>query len=141
MSTYSSSHIPTTNTVLFNNEDYEEYEYPVSADGTLVVMVVKAKHLPNRRKLDKQSPYVVARIGTEARKTEADFRAGQTPEWTSEMRFHLSREKKSILKIDVLDETKGDPTPIGSTEIDVSVVSLNQIIKKMENIFMINGLI
>ena len=55
MSTYSSSHIPTTNTVLFNNEDYEEYEYPVSADGTLVVMVVKAKHLPNRRKLDKQS--------------------------------------------------------------------------------------
>lgn len=122
MSTYSSSHIPTTNTVLFNNEDYEEYEYPVSADGTLVVMVVKAKHLPNRRKLDKQSPYVVARIGTEARKTEADFRAGQTPEWTSEMRFHLSREKKSILKIDVLDETKGDPTPIGSTEIDVSVV-------------------
>ncbi|RCK58828.1 hypothetical protein Cantr_07884 [Candida viswanathii] len=119
---YSSSHIPTPDSVQFAPDEYEEYEYPVSADGTLVVMVVRAKHLPNRRKLDKQSPYVVARIGIDAQKTEADFRAGQTPEWMHEMRFVLSREKKPILKIDVLDETKADPTPIGSAEIDASVI-------------------
>ena len=93
-----------------------------SADGTLVIMVVRAKHLPNRRKLDKQSPYVVIRLGTNAKKTKSDFRAGQTPEWTHEIRFDISREKKPLLKVDLLDETKGDPTPIGSCEIDASQV-------------------
>ncbi|KAI5969293.1 hypothetical protein CANMA_001613 [Candida margitis] len=96
--------------------------YTQSADGTLVIMVVRAKHLPNRRKLDKQSPYVVVRLGTTAKKTKSDFRAGQTPEWTHEIRFDITREKKPSLKIDLLDETKGDPTPIGSCEIDASQV-------------------
>ena len=41
---------------------------PESADGTLVIIVCRAKHLPNRRKLDKQSPYVTLRIGTTAKK-------------------------------------------------------------------------
>ena len=103
----------------------DDADYTATADGTLVVMVIRAKHLPNRRKLDKQSPYVVARIGTVAKKTLAAFRAGQTPEWTHEMRFELSREKKPILKIDVLDETKNDPTPIGNVEIDASVIFTN----------------
>ncbi|KAI5950738.1 hypothetical protein KGF54_003812 [Candida jiufengensis] len=96
--------------------------YPDSADGTLVIMIVRAKHLPNRRKLDKQSPYVVIRLGTTAKKTKSDFRAGQTPEWTHEIRFDLTRDRKPILKVDLLDETKNDPTPIGSCEIDASVV-------------------
>ncbi|KAI5966723.1 uncharacterized protein KGF55_000132 [Candida pseudojiufengensis] len=96
--------------------------YPDSADGTLVVMIVRAKHLPNRRKLDKQSPYVVIRLGTDAKKTKADFRAGQTPEWTHEVRFNINRDRKPLLKIDILDETKNDPTPIGNCEIDASIV-------------------
>lgn len=93
-----------------------------SADGTLIIVVCRAKHLPNRRKLDKQSPYVTLRLGTTAKKTKSHFRAGQTPEWTEEIRFELSREKKPLLKVDVLDETKNDPTPIGGTEIDCSVI-------------------
>lgn len=98
---------------------------PESADGTLIIMVCRAKHLPNRRKLDKQSPYVLLRIGTTAKKTPSHFRAGQTPEWTHEIRFQLSRDRKPILKLDVLDETKNDPTPIGNTEIDCSHVFLD----------------
>lgn len=98
---------------------------PASADGTLVIMVCRAKHLPNRRKLDKQSPYVLLRIGTTAEKTPSQFRAGQTPEWTHEIRFQLSRDRKPLLKLDVLDETKNDPTPIGATEIDCSLVFLD----------------
>ena len=58
-----------------------------SANGTLVIIVCRGKHLPNRRKLDKQSPYVSLRLGTIAKKTSAHFRAGQTPEWTQEIRF------------------------------------------------------
>lgn len=98
---------------------------PETADGTLVIMVCRAKHLPNRRKLDKQSPYVLLRIGTTAKKTPIHFRAGQTPEWTHEIRFQLSRDRKPLLKLDVLDETKNDPTPIGGTEIDCSMVFLD----------------
>lgn len=89
-----------------------------SADGTLVVIVVRAKHLPNRRKFDKQLPYATLRIGTVARKTPSHFRAGQTPDWTHEVRFDLLAERKPLLIIDVLDETKNDPTMIGHGEID-----------------------
>lgn len=96
-----------------------------SAEGTLVIMVCRAKHLPNRRKLDKQSPYVLLRINTIAKKTPSHFRAGQTPEWTFEIRFKLGRERKPIMRLDVLDETKYDPTPIGGTEIDCSKVFLD----------------
>lgn len=88
-------------------------------------MVCRAKHLPNRRKLDKQCPYVLLRIGTTAQKTPSDFRAGQTPEWTHECRFTLTRDRKPMMKLDVLDETKNDPTPVGNTEIDCSQVFLD----------------
>lgn len=100
-------------------------EYCETADGTLIIMVCRAKHLPNRRKLDKQSPYVLLRINTTAKKTPSHFRAGQTPEWTHEIRFTLGRERKPIMRLDVLDETKTDPTPIGGTEIDCSQVFLD----------------
>lgn len=100
-------------------------EYSETADGTLVIMVCRAKHLPNRRKLDKQSPYVLLRINTTAKKTPSHFRAGQTPEWTHEIRFKLDRERKPIMRLDVLDETKTDPTPIGGTEIDCLQVFLD----------------
>lgn len=99
--------------------------YSEAAEGTLVIMVCRAKHLPNRRKLDKQSPYVLLRINTTAKKTPIHFRAGQTPEWTFEIRFKLSRDRKPIMRLDVLDETKNDPTPIGGTEIDCSRVFLD----------------
>lgn len=110
--------------------------YPEAADGTLVILVCRAKHLPNRRKLDKQSPYVTIRLGTTAKKTPSHFRAGQTPEWTHEIRFQLTRERKPALKIDILDETKNDPTPIGNTEIDASVI-FNPENKKVE--YDVNG--
>lgn len=100
-------------------------DYSETADGTLVIMVCRAKHLPNRRKLDKQSPYVLLRINTTAKKTPCHFRAGQTPEWTHELRFKLDRERKPIMRLDVLDETKNDPTPIGGTEIDCLQVFLD----------------
>lgn len=95
---------------------------PVTADGTLVIMVCRAKHLPNRRKLDKQSPYVLLRIGLEAQKTPSHFRAGQTPEWTHELRFQLVRDRRPLMRLDVLDETKSEPTPIGGTDLDCADV-------------------
>jgi len=50
--------------------------------GTLVVIVDRAKNLPNRRTMGKQDPYCAARLGKEAKKTETDRRGGQTPKWS-----------------------------------------------------------
>ena len=49
--------------------------------GDLVVIVDKAKNLPNRKTMGKQDPYCAARLGKEAKKTETDKRGGQTPRW------------------------------------------------------------
>jgi hypothetical protein len=49
--------------------------------GTLVVVIDRAKNLPNRKTMGKQNPYCAARLGKEARKTETDQRGGQTPRW------------------------------------------------------------
>lgn len=49
--------------------------------GTLVVIVDRAKNLPNRKSIGKQDPYCAARLGKEAKKTETDRRGGQTPRW------------------------------------------------------------
>lgn len=49
--------------------------------GTLVVIVDRAKNLPNLKSIGKQNPYCAARLGKEAKKTETDIRGGQTPKW------------------------------------------------------------
>lgn len=49
--------------------------------GTLVVVVDRAKNLPNLRTMGKQDPYCAARLGKTAKKTETDRRGGQTPRW------------------------------------------------------------
>ena len=49
--------------------------------GTLVIIVDRAKNLPNRKTMGKQDPYCAARLGKDAKKTETDRRGGQTPRW------------------------------------------------------------
>lgn len=49
--------------------------------GTLVVVVDRAKNLPNRKTIGKQDPYCAARLGKEAKRTTTDIRGGQTPKW------------------------------------------------------------
>lgn len=39
------------------------------------------KNLPNRKKIGKQDPYAVARLGKEGKRTDTDVRGGQTPRW------------------------------------------------------------
>ncbi len=49
--------------------------------GTLVVVIDRAKNLPNRKSMGKQDPYCAARLAKEAHKTDTDKRGGQTPRW------------------------------------------------------------
>ena len=75
--------------------------------GTLVLVVDRAKNLPNRKTMGKQNPYCAARLGKEAQKTETDRRGGQTPKWDQELRFtvHDSPDYNQI-KISVFSEDK-----------------------------------
>ena len=49
--------------------------------GTLVIVVDRARHLPNRKTMGKQDPYCAVRLAKEAKKTETDRRGGHTPRW------------------------------------------------------------
>ena len=49
--------------------------------GTLVIIVDRAKNLPNKKSMGKQDAYCACRIGKEAKKTDTDKRGGQTPRW------------------------------------------------------------
>ncbi|KAH0551540.1 hypothetical protein GP486_007243 [Trichoglossum hirsutum] len=90
--------------------------------GTLVVIVDRAKNLPNRKKIGKQDPYCAARLGKEAKKTEVDKRGGQTPKWDQELRFvvHDSADYYQ-LKVSVFNDDKKTEL-IGETWISLETV-------------------
>ncbi|KAF2224001.1 hypothetical protein BDZ85DRAFT_95833 [Elsinoe ampelina] len=75
--------------------------------GTLVLIIDRAKNLPNRRTMGKQDPYCAARLGKEAKKTNTDMRGGQTPRWDQELRFtvHESPDYHN-LKVSVFNDDK-----------------------------------
>jgi hypothetical protein len=90
--------------------------------GTLIIVVGRAKDLPNKRKLEKQNPYCLLRISNLTDKTKADLRGGQVPKWDEEFRFNIVPELQPILRLSVLDETKKAPTLIAEAEIDFTPV-------------------
>ncbi|PHH89090.1 hypothetical protein CDD83_6670 [Cordyceps sp. RAO-2017] len=87
--------------------------------GTLVMIVDRAKNLPNRKTIGKQDPYCAARLGKEAKKTATDIRGGQTPKWDQELRFivHDSPDYYQ-LKISVFTDDKKTDL-IGDSWIDL----------------------
>ncbi|MCJ1389014.1 hypothetical protein MMC18_001867, partial [Xylographa bjoerkii] len=90
--------------------------------GTLVVIVDRAKNLPNRKTMGKQDPYCAARLGKEAKKTETDKRGGQTPRWDQELRFtvHDSPDYHQ-LKVSVFNDDKRTDL-IGETWVSLDKV-------------------
>ncbi|KAG9104549.1 hypothetical protein FRC06_001329 [Ceratobasidium sp. 370] len=75
--------------------------------GTLIVVVLRAKNLPNKRHIGKQDPYCSMRFNAETRRTKAVKRGGQHPEWDEEVRFQIYEDAE-----DELARTAGgDQTP------------------------------
>ena len=75
--------------------------------GTLVLIVDRAKNLPNLKSMRKQDPYCAARLGKEAKKTETVKRGGQTPKWDQEMRFTVHDSPDYYqLKVSVFNDDK-----------------------------------
>ncbi|KAH7344582.1 hypothetical protein B0J17DRAFT_635971 [Rhizoctonia solani] len=74
--------------------------------GTLIVVVLRAKNLPNKRHIGKQDPYCRMSFNQETRRTKAVKRGGQHPEWDEEVRFSIYEDAE-----DELERTAGDKTP------------------------------
>ncbi|GAA5904186.1 hypothetical protein JCM6882_003971 [Rhodosporidiobolus microsporus] len=60
--------------------------------GTLIVIVLRAKNLPNRVRIGKQNPYATVTYGLHKKRTPTIERGGQQPEWDAEFRFEILRE-------------------------------------------------
>ncbi|KAI2625830.1 hypothetical protein GGR54DRAFT_593095 [Hypoxylon sp. NC1633] len=87
--------------------------------GTLVLIVDRAKNLPNRKTIGKQDPYCAARLAKEAKKTTTDIRGGQTPKWDQELRFKVHDSPDYYqLKLSVFNDDRKTEL-IGETWIDL----------------------
>ncbi|KAI5860137.1 hypothetical protein GGS23DRAFT_250906 [Durotheca rogersii] len=87
--------------------------------GTLVLIVDRAKNLPNRKTIGKQDPYCAARLAKEAKKTTTDIRGGQTPKWDQELRFAVHDSPDYYqLKLSVFNDDKKTEL-IGESWIDL----------------------
>ncbi|KAJ7937229.1 hypothetical protein B0H13DRAFT_1852729 [Mycena leptocephala] len=78
--------------------------------GTLVVIVLKANHLPNKRNIGKQDPYCLVAINGEKQRTKVIKRGGQHPEWDEEIRFTLYEDDTEVIS-NGLDGTPPPPPP------------------------------
>ncbi|GAA5900317.1 uncharacterized protein JCM6883_002807 [Sporobolomyces salmoneus] len=57
--------------------------------GLLIVVILKAQHLPDPHRFSKQDPFVIATLGEEEVRTKTDKGGGQVPLWDEEFRFKL----------------------------------------------------
>jgi hypothetical protein len=60
--------------------------------GTLIVIVLRAKNLPNRVRIGKQNPYCTITYGLHKKRTDTIERGGQQPEWDAEFRFEILKD-------------------------------------------------
>ncbi|KAF8665794.1 hypothetical protein AX16_000239 [Volvariella volvacea WC 439] len=79
--------------------------------GTLIVVVLRANHLPNKRHIGKQDPYCVVTLNGERRRTKAIKRGGQHPEWDEEIRFTLFEDVEDLLARTTMESDIPPPPP------------------------------
>ncbi|KAF8205143.1 hypothetical protein BJ912DRAFT_940451 [Pholiota molesta] len=79
--------------------------------GTLIVVVLRANHLPNKRHIGKQDPYCLVTVNGEKRRTKAIKRGGQHPEWDEEIRFTLYEDVEDVLARTAHGDNPPPPPP------------------------------
>ncbi|OWZ37781.1 calcineurin temperature suppressor Cts1 [Cryptococcus neoformans c45] len=66
--------------------------------GTLIVVVGKARNLPNKSRFGKQDPFCTVIVGEEKQKTKPIKRGGQHPEWDEEFRFAILEDVDDVIQ-------------------------------------------
>ncbi|KAG7819307.1 hypothetical protein KL942_002185 [Ogataea angusta] len=84
----------------------------------LVIIVSKAQDLPNRKKLDKQSPYCVARVQDQVQKTKIVHRGGQNPIFDDELWFSLDNVEETTVNFIIYHQLKKDSELVCKADID-----------------------
>lgn len=67
--------------------------------GTLIVVVIRARHLPDRSRIGvgKPSPYTTLTYGLTKHQTKPVKRGGQTPQFDEEFRFEVPAQEEDFL--------------------------------------------
>ena len=90
--------------------------------GTLVVVVLKARNLPDDH-FYKQDVYTTVTLQGHTKKTKVDVKGGQRPEWDEELRFTLTDSTSASAKkmeIACWSKEARQDSVVGKGEIDVS---------------------
>ncbi|KNZ49211.1 uncharacterized protein VP01_514g6 [Puccinia sorghi] len=90
--------------------------------GTLIVVVLKARNLPNKQRIGKQDPYATCTYLSHRKRTKTDKRGGQHPVWDDELRFDIYENPKDAMASASVSTTatggivpvKSNVPPIGS---------------------------
>ncbi|OZJ06686.1 hypothetical protein BZG36_00380 [Bifiguratus adelaidae] len=88
--------------------------------GELVIVALKARHLPNRETIGKQDPFCVFTIGPEKRRTRSDYRGGQTPKWDEQVNIPIEAGRTKLF-VQVFGDDKKSFL-IGDCEIELDKV-------------------
>ncbi|KZT00773.1 uncharacterized protein LAESUDRAFT_665347, partial [Laetiporus sulphureus 93-53] len=91
--------------------------------GTLVVVVLKAKNLPDKHSLYKQDVYAQASIHGKIKKTGIDVRGGQHPVWDEELRFPIYKSSSAedrTLEVTCWRKELREDELIGKGLVDIS---------------------
>ncbi|RPD61943.1 hypothetical protein L226DRAFT_613288 [Lentinus tigrinus ALCF2SS1-7] len=81
--------------------------------GTLIVVILKARNLPNKRHIGKQDPFCQVIFNGEKRRTKAIKRGGQHPEWDEEIRFELFEDTDELPHVPGADPPPPPPKSNG----------------------------
>ncbi|ORX38332.1 hypothetical protein BD324DRAFT_620459 [Kockovaella imperatae] len=84
--------------------------------GTLIVVVGKARNLPNKSRFGKQDPFCTVQFLEDKKRTRTIKRGGQHPEWDDELRFTIMEELEDILKVS-RSESLADSTVSSSASL------------------------
>ncbi|KIY72935.1 hypothetical protein CYLTODRAFT_417446 [Cylindrobasidium torrendii FP15055 ss-10] len=78
--------------------------------GTLIIVIDKANHLPNKRHIGKQDPYCAVEFEGRKGRTKTIKRGGQHPEWDEEIRFPVFEDIEDELAR-TADESRAPSPP------------------------------
>ncbi|KAF8508105.1 C2 domain-containing protein, partial [Hysterangium stoloniferum] len=92
--------------------------------GTLVVVVLKARHLKDSHRFYKQDPYASIRLGESVKQTKVDQRGGQHPVWDEEFRIPVLEAVPGLdlrtLKVSAFSKESRADELIGEGLLDIS---------------------
>lgn len=90
--------------------------------GTLVVVVLKARNLPDKHSFYKQDVFAQVTLQGTTKKTQIDVKGGQHPVWDEELRFPvLDQGKKGVvMEVSCWSKEPRSHDLVGKGELDIS---------------------